>query len=217
MADDNTTSITFSLNLTAVDLQVGDSTKLEITASDGGTYDIEWSSSDSEVVSVDADGKITALKTNTDAVIVTATVKINSDETSTVECTVTVSEQTKKIYTKDFFKGIPSDKRNLIYSAAAQLAAGYLGFDSTVIMGTGGGIALLLGRLASLQVAYPWIISIAAQMYEYIGGYDKSNAESLAKSLFVKTEDGKDFVSDSTADLNLYNKIDSSTGGAQNT
>ena len=84
-------------------------------------------------------------------------------------------------------------------------------------MGTGGGIALLMGRLASLQVAYPWILSIAAQMYEYIGGYDKSKAESLAKSLFVKTEDGKDFVADSAADLNLYNKIDSSTGTAQNT
>lgn len=212
MADDNTTSITFSLNLTAVYLQVGDSTKLEITASDGGTYNVEWASSNEEVVSVE-DGKITALKANTDAVIITATV----NETSTVECTVTVSEQTKKIYTKEFFKGIPSDKRNLIYSAAAQLAAGYLGFDSTVIMGTGGGIALLMGRLASLQVAYPWILSIAAQMYEYIGGYDKSKAESLAKSLFVKTEDGKDFVTDGAADLNLYNKIDSSTGNAQNT
>lgn len=212
MADDNTTSTTFSLNLTEVYLQVGDSTKLEITASDGSTYDAKWTSSNEEVVSVE-DGKITALEANTDAVIVTATV----NETSTVECTVTVSEQTKKIYTKEFFKGIPSDKRNLIYSAAAQLAAGYLGFDSTVIMGTGGGIALLMGRLASLQVAYPWILSIAAQMYEYIGGYDKSKAESLAKSLFVKTEDGKDFVADGTADLNLYNKTDSSTGNAQNT
>lgn len=213
---ENTTSTTFSLNLTEVYLQVGDSTKLEIIASDGSTYDVKWASSNEDVVSVE-DGKITALKANTDAVIVTATVKSNSGETSTVECTVTVSEQTKKIYTKEFFKGIPSDKRNLIYSAAAQLAAGYLGFDGTTIAGTGGGIALLMGRLASLQVAYPWILSIAAQMYEYIGGYDKSKAESLAKSLFVKTEDGKDFVTDSAADLNLYNKIDSSTGNAQNT
>lgn len=213
---ENTTSTTFSLNLTEVYLQVGDSTKLEIIASDGSTYDVKWASSNEDVVSVE-DGKITALKANTDAVIVTATVKSNSGETSTVECTVTVSEQTKKIYTKEFFKGIPSDKRNLIYSAAAQLAAGYLGFDGTTIAGTGGGIALLMGRLASLQVAYPWILSIAAQMYEYIGGYDKSKAESLAKSLFVKTEAGKDFVIDSSADLNLYNKIDSSTGNAQNT
>ena len=212
---ENTTSTTFSLNLTEVYLQVGDSTKLEITASDGSTYDAEWASSNEEVVSVE-DGKITALKANTDAVIVTATVKSNSGETLTVECTVTVSEQTKKIYTKDFFKGIPADKRNLIYSAASQLAAGYLGFDGTTIAGTGGGIALLMGRLASLQVAYPWILSIAAQMYEYIGGYDKSKAEDLAKTLF-KTEDGKGFVADGTADLNLYNKIDSSTGNAQNT
>lgn len=213
---ENTTSTTFSLNLTEVYLQVGDSTKLEIIASDGSTYDVKWASSNEDVVSVE-DGKITALEANTDTVIVTATVKSNSGETSTVECTVTVSEQTKKIYTKEFFKGIPSDKRNLIYSAAAQLAAGYLGFDGTTVAGTGGGIALLMGRLASLQVAYPWILSIAAQMYEYMGGYDKSKAESLAKSLFVKTEAGKDFVTDSAADLNLYNKIDSSTGNAQNT
>lgn len=216
MADDNTTSVTFSLNLTAVHLQVGDSTKLEITASDGGTYDvIEWTSSNSEVVSVDKDGKITALdKTNADTVIVTATVKIDNDKTSTVECTVTVSEQTKKIYTKEFFKGIPSDKRTLIYQAAAQLAAGYLGFDSTVIMGTGGGLPLLLGRLASLQISYPWILTIAAQMYEYVGGYDIDKVTAQAKSVYGGEPD--EFSESEQVDLDLYNKTESSTDNAQN-
>ena len=216
MAENTDPKPTITLNVESLNLQIGDSTRLTATTTDY-TGNIIWSSTNSDYVTVDTTGLVKAIEVTENPVSVEASITIEDGATIKSVCEVTVSEQTKIIYTKEFFKGIPADKRNLIYSAAAQLAAGYLGFDSTVIMGTGGGIALLMGRLASLQVAYPWILSIAAQMYEYIGGYDKSKAESLAKSLFVKTEDGKDFVADSAADLNLYNKIDSSTGTAQNT
>lgn len=216
MAENTDPKPTITLNVESLNLQIGDSTRLTATTTDY-TGNITWSSTNSDYVTVDTTGLVKAIEVTENPVSVEASITIEDGATIKSVCEVTVSEQTKIIYTKEFFKGIPADKRNLIYSAAAQLAAGYLGFDSTVIMGTGGGIALLMGRLASLQVAYPWILSIAAQMYEYIGGYDKSKAESLAKSLFVKTEDGKDFVADSAADLNLYNKIDSSTGTAQNT
>ena len=205
---------TITLNVESLNLQRDDSTRLTATTTDY-TGDITWSSTNTDCVTVDATGLVKAVKVTENPVSIEASITTD-DETIKSVCEVTVSEQTKIIYTKDFFKGIPADKRNLIYSAAAQLAAGYLGFDGTTIAGTGGGIALLMGRLASLQVAYPWILSIAAQMYEYIGGYDKSKAEDLAKTLF-KTEDGKGFVADGTADLNLYNKTDSSTGNAQNT
>lgn len=208
---------TITLNVESLNLQKGDSTRLAATTTDyTGTGGIKWFSTDTNCVEVDATGLVKAVAVTTNPVSIEASITADDGEIIKSVCEVTVSEQTKIIYTKDFFKGIPADKRNLIYSAAAQLAAGYLGFDGTTIAGTGGGIALLMGRLASLQVAYPWILSIAAQMYEYIGGYDKSKAEDLAKTLF-KTEDGKSFVADGTADLNLYNKTDSSTGNAQNT
>lgn len=207
---------TITLNVESLNLQKGDSTRLVATTTDyTGTGGIKWSSTDENCAEVDETGLVKAVAVTTNPVSIEASISFNGETIKSV-CEVTVSEQTKIIYTKDFFKGIPADKRNLIYSAAAQLAAGYLGFDGTTIAGTGGGIALLMGRLASLQVAYPWILSIAAQMYEYIGGYDKSKAENLAKTLF-KTENGKGFVADGTADLNLYNKTDSSTGNAQNT
>lgn len=61
------------------------------------------------------------------------------------------SEKTKvRNYSKWYFKGIPADKRKLIYQAACNMAAGFLSFDSTKIAGTGGGMALLAGRLAAL-------------------------------------------------------------------
>lgn len=215
MAENTDPKPTITLNVESMNLQKGDSTRLIATTTDY-TGDIEWFSPNENQVDVDETGLVKAVDVTDNPVSIEARITTDDGETIKSVCEVTVSEQTKIIYTKDFFKGIPADKRNLIYSAAVQLAAGYLGFDGTTIAGTGGGIALLMGRLASLQVAYPWILSIAAQMYEYIGGYDKSKAEDLAKTLF-KTEDGKGFIADGTADLNLYNKTDSSTGNAQNT
>jgi hypothetical protein len=55
-----------------------------------------------------------------------------------------------KNYSRDYFKGVPADKRKLIYQAASTMAAGFLSFDSTQIAGTGGGMGMLAGRLASL-------------------------------------------------------------------
>lgn len=130
----------------------------------------------------------------------------------------------KKIrnYSKHYFKGVPPEKKKLIYQAACTMAAGFLSFDSTKIAGTGGGMALLAGRLASLQVAYPWLLTIAAKMLEYLGMYDKETVRKTALAQLNTTIDSDE--SNEEADFNLglldsemgvndYTSKDSEVGG----
>ena len=125
-------------------------------------------------------------------------------------------------YSRDYFKGVPADKRKLIYQAAATMAAGYLSFDSTQVAGTGGGVGMLAGRVASLQIAYPWILTISAKMLEYLGLYDKKQAIESAKQLIkinnessVEEPDDSALVEDSdTTDFKSTEDTVSSASGS---
>ena len=78
-------SITFDQD--EVELTVGESEKLEITISPDNATDktVAWSSSDESVVTVDENGKITAIKAGT------ATITVTTSNGLTATCTITVT------------------------------------------------------------------------------------------------------------------------------
>lgn len=95
---------TITLNVESLNLQKGDSTRLAATTTDyTGTEGIKWFSTDTNCVEVDATGLVKAVAVTTNPVSIEASITTNDGETIKSVCEVTVSEQTKIIYTKDFF------------------------------------------------------------------------------------------------------------------
>ena len=78
----------------AVSLQTGDTLELGVTVTPATADDktVTWSSSDSAKVSVDKDGKITAVAATTTPVTITATAKDGSGKTGTVKVTVVAAK-----------------------------------------------------------------------------------------------------------------------------
>lgn len=113
----------------------------------------------------------------------------NTDNQVTNSTTSNEVSEKRIVYTEQYFKGVPADVKKLIYNTAAQIASGFLSFDSTQVGGSGGGTLFLTGRLAMLQQAHPWVLTIAAQMAEYLGIYSKESVQKQAMNI-IKTESG---------------------------
>lgn len=77
-----------TLNQVTIDVNVGDEANLiaTITPADATTQTLKWESSDDEIVTVDAAGKVTGVKVGSATITVTST----ADATKTATCTVTV-------------------------------------------------------------------------------------------------------------------------------
>ena len=77
-----------TLNQVTIDVNVGDEANLiaTITPADATTQTLKWESSDDEIVTVDAAGKVTGVKIGSATITVTST----ADATKTATCTVTV-------------------------------------------------------------------------------------------------------------------------------
>ena len=77
-----------TLNQVTIDDNVGDEANLiaTITPADATTQTLKWESSDDEIVTVDAAGKVTGVKVGSATITVTST----ADATKTATCTVTV-------------------------------------------------------------------------------------------------------------------------------
>ena len=77
-----------TLNQVTIDVNVGDEANLiaTITPADATTQTLKWESSDDEIVTVDAAGKVTGVKAGSATITVTST----ADATKTATCTVTV-------------------------------------------------------------------------------------------------------------------------------
>ena len=77
-----------TLNQVTIDVNVGDEANLiaNITPADATTQTLKWESSDDEIVTVDAAGKVTGVKVGSATITVTST----ADATKTATCTVTV-------------------------------------------------------------------------------------------------------------------------------
>lgn len=76
----------------------------------------------------------------------------------------------KLTYSQKFYKTETNNtEKNLIYQGVMHLAQGFLDFDATQIVATGGGPVALIGRLASLQLAMPWLIQIATDTANKLG------------------------------------------------
>lgn len=77
-----------TLNQVTIDVNVGDEANLiaTITPADATTQTLKWESSDDEIVTVDAAGKVTEVKVGSATITVTST----ADATKTATCTVTV-------------------------------------------------------------------------------------------------------------------------------
>lgn len=76
----------------------------------------------------------------------------------------------KLTYSQKFYKTeINNTEKNLIYQGVMHLAQGFLDFDATQIVATGGGPVALIGRLTSLQLAMPWLIQIATDTANKLG------------------------------------------------
>lgn len=77
-----------TLNQVTIDVNVGDEANLiaTITPADATTQTLKWESSDDEIVTVDAAGKVTGVKVGFATITVTST----ADATKTATCTVTV-------------------------------------------------------------------------------------------------------------------------------
>lgn len=81
-----------------------------------------------------------------------------------------MAETEKLTYSQKFYKTETNNtEKNLIYQGVMHLAQGFLDFDATQIVATGGGPVALIGRLASLQLAMPWLIQIATDTANKLG------------------------------------------------
>lgn len=81
-----------------------------------------------------------------------------------------MAETEKLTYSQKFYKTETNNtEKNLIYQGVMHLAQGFLDFDATQIVATGGGPVALIGRLASLQLAMPWLIQIATDAANKLG------------------------------------------------
>ena len=94
-----TKATSFKLTQTYVNLNQGESQTLTYTLSDGAT-DVKptWSSSDSDIVTVDASGKITAVAESGEAIITAAT---RDGSNLSAHCKVTIGEQTSIAITEN--------------------------------------------------------------------------------------------------------------------
>lgn len=94
-----TQTTSFKLSQTYVNLNQGESQTLTYTLSDGAT-DVKptWSSSDSDIVTVDASGKITAVAESGEAIITAAT---RDGSNLSAHCKVTIGEQTSIAITEN--------------------------------------------------------------------------------------------------------------------
>ena len=92
-SDANAVATGVSLNREALSLQTGQSTTLEATISpkNGKYASLTWTSSDSSIVTVDENGKVTALKAGEATITVTVVTEDGQEFTAT--CTVTVADQ----------------------------------------------------------------------------------------------------------------------------
>lgn len=77
-----------TLNQVTIDVNVGDEANLiaTVTPADATTQTLKWESSDDEIVTVDAAGKVTGVKAGSATITVTST----ADATKTATCAVTV-------------------------------------------------------------------------------------------------------------------------------
>lgn len=112
-----------------------------------------------------------------------------------------MAETEKLTYSQKFYKTETNNtEKNLIYQGVMHLAQGFLDFDATQIVATGGGPVALIGRLASLQLAMPWLIQIATDTANKLGilsrnleflSLDKLQAEFDGIALNTLTEEEK--------------------------
>lgn len=103
----------------------------------------------------------------------------------------------KLTYSQKFYKTETNNtEKNLIYQGVMHLAQGFLDFDATQIVATGGGPVALIGRLASLQLAMPWLIQIATDTANKLGILSR-NFEYLSLDK-LQTEFDKITVTDLT-------------------
>lgn len=102
----------------------------------------------------------------------------------------------KLTYSQKFYKTETNNtEKNLIYQGVMHLAQGFLDFDATQIVATGGGPVALIGRLASLQLAMPWLIQIATDTANKLGILSR-NFEQLSLDKLQAEFDGIADLSD---------------------
>lgn len=109
-------------------------------------------------------------------------------------------ERKVQIYKEDYFKSLPNKAKEYIYTGTIELLKGYLSFDSTMVAATGGGAALLAGRLASMWAIYPALMSLCVEILkkqDLIQAFKTEEEENAAKEeeskdLGAITQDGED-------------------------
>ena len=106
----------------------------------------------------------------------------------------------KLTYSQNFYKTETNNtEKNLIYQGVMHLAQGFLDFDATQIVATGGGPVALIGRLASLQLAMPWLIQIATDTANKLGILSR-NFEYLSLDKLQTEFDGITDLNDAETD-----------------